>query len=81
MKWSRCAAIYVERSLRLRLQRSLGIPWPASTPCQIMAEVAAPIRAAWEELIRQAAQGGLFHNDDTSMRVLALNKAQARRRR
>jgi transposase len=61
-----------------RLQQSLGIPLPAATQCQIMAETAVPLGPAHEELIRQAAQGGLFHNDDTSMRVLALNKAQAR---
>ncbi len=60
-----------------KLQRSLGIPLPASTQCQIMAEVAAPMMPAWEELIREAAQGGVVHNDDTAMRVLSLNKAQA----
>jgi transposase len=41
-------------------------------------ETAAALRPAYEELIRQAAQGEVLHNDDTSMRVLALNKAQAR---
>jgi hypothetical protein len=61
-----------------RLQQGLDIPLPAATECQIMAETAVPLGPAHEELIRQAAQGGLFHNDDTSMRVLALNKAQAR---
>jgi hypothetical protein len=43
-----------------------------------VAETAAAIRPALDELIRQAAQGEVLHNDDTSMRVLALNRAQAR---
>jgi hypothetical protein len=60
-----------------RLQDSLGIPLPAATQCEIMAEKAAELQPAYEELIRQAAQGEVLHNDDTSMRVLALNKAQA----
>jgi transposase len=59
------------------LQDSLGIPLPAATQCEIVAEKAAALQPAYEELIRQAAQGEVLHNDDTSMRVLALNKAQA----
>jgi transposase len=60
-----------------RLQDSLGIPLPAATQCEIVAEKAAELQPAYEELIRQAAQGEVLHNDDTSMRVLSLNKAQA----
>jgi transposase len=60
------------------LQANLGIPLPAATQCEIVAEKAAAIRPAFDELIRQAAQGEVLHNDDTSMRVLALNRAQAR---
>jgi transposase len=59
------------------LQESLGIPLPAATQCQIVAETAALLQPAYEELVRQAAQGGVLHNDDTSMRVLTLNKALA----
>jgi len=33
------------------------------------------IRPAFEELIRQAAQGEVFYNDDTSMKILALARA------
>lgn len=58
------------------LQDSLGIPLPAATQCEIVAEKAAALQPAYEELIRQAAQGEVLHNDDTSMRVLALNKTQ-----
>jgi transposase len=59
------------------LQDSLGIPLPAATQCEIVAETAAALEPAYDELIRQAAQGEVLHNDDTSMRVLSLNKARA----
>lgn len=61
-----------------KLQNSLGIPLPAATQCEIVAETASALQPAYEELIRQAAQGEVLHNDDTSMRVLGLNRAQAR---
>lgn len=54
------------------LEKNLGIPLPASTQWEIVEEVAEGIRPAFEELIRQAAQGELFHNDDTSMKILSL---------
>ncbi len=59
------------------LQDSLGIPLPAASQCEIVAETAAALRPVYEELFRQAAPGEVLHNDDTSMRVLALNKVQA----
>jgi transposase len=59
------------------LQDSLGIPLPAATQCEIVTETAALLQPAYEELIRQAAQGEVLHNDDTSMRVLERNEAQA----
>ena len=37
-----------------------------------MAAAAKPLGVALEELIRQAAQGHVMHNDDTSMRILRL---------
>ncbi len=49
-------------------------PLPAATQCQIMEETAVPLQPALEELKRQAAQGELVHNDDTSMRVLSLDR-------
>ncbi len=61
------------------LEASLGIPLPASTQCEIVAEVAEVIRPAFEELIRQAAQGEVFYNDDTSMKILALARASPQR--
>ncbi len=56
------------------LEESLGIPLPAATQCEIMAETAVPLRPALDELTRQAAQGEVVHNDDTSMRVLSLDR-------
>jgi len=57
------------------LEASLGIPLPASTQWEIAEEIAAVIRPAFDELIRQAAQGEVFYNDDTSMKILALARA------
>ena len=54
------------------LEGSLGTPLPSSTQWEIVAETAGVIRPAFDELIRQAAQGEVFYNDDTSMKVLAL---------
>ena len=56
------------------LQENLGIPLPAATQCEILAEAAVPLQADLEELKRQAAQGEVVHNDDTSMRVLSLER-------
>jgi transposase len=53
------------------LQQSLGIPLPASTQWQIVENTAALIKPAFAELIRQAAQGEVLYNDDTTMKVLA----------
>jgi transposase len=55
-----------------KLEHLLGIPLPASTQWEIVEEAAEVIQAALDELIRQAAQGEVLHNDDTSMRVLHL---------
>ena len=55
-----------------RLERHLGIPLPAATQWEIVDEAAELIKAARDELIRQAAQGEVMHNDDTSMKVLKL---------
>src|SRR5271169_6272930 len=55
-----------------KLEHLLGIPLPASTQWEIAEEEAEVIKAALDELIRQAAQGEVLHNDDTGMRVLRL---------
>ncbi len=60
-----------------QLHQQLGIPLPAATQWEIVREAAEPIKPARDELIRQAAQGEVVHNDDTSMRVLHLVREPA----
>ena len=55
-----------------RLEASLGIPLPAATQWEVVQRAAGLLEAAWEELIRQGAQGEVLHNDDTSMKILEL---------
>ncbi|MFC1482348.1 IS66 family transposase [Myxococcota bacterium] len=55
-----------------RLQRGLGIPLPASTQWEVVKAAADPLTPAYDEIIRQAAQGDVLHNDDTTMRILDL---------
>jgi transposase len=55
-----------------QLQGQLGIPLPAATQWEVVEEAAELLKPARDELIRQAAQGEVIHNDDTSMRVLGL---------
>jgi len=57
-----------------QLEKQLGIPLPAATQWEIVEEAAQLIKPARDELIRQAAQGTVVHNDDTSMRVLRLKR-------
>jgi transposase len=55
-----------------RLEGQLGIPLPAATQWELMEAAAKPLQPVRDELIRQAAQGSVMHNDDTGMRVLKL---------
>lgn len=57
-----------------RLQGQLGMPLPATTQWELMEAAAKLLRSALEELIRQAAQGSVMHNDDTGMRILRLTR-------
>ena len=59
------------------LEQNLGIPLPAATQWEIVEEAAELIKPARDELIREAAQGEVLHNDDTSMKVLGLRRAIA----
>ena len=52
------------------LQGDLGVPLPASTQWDIVQAVAADLAPAFDELIRQAAQGEVLHNDDTTVKIL-----------
>jgi transposase len=57
-----------------RLEDQLGIPLPAATQWEIVEEAAEVVKPARDELIRQAAQGEVLHNDDTGMKVLNLER-------
>lgn len=57
-----------------QLQSSLGIPLPASTQWDKVESAGDKIYPAFVELERQAAQGTVFHNDDTNMKILDLMK-------
>jgi hypothetical protein len=63
-----------------RLEGQLGMPLPATTQWDLMAAAAKLLQPVLEELIRQAAQGSVMHNDDTSMRVLRLTREPGDRR-
>ena len=54
------------------LQQDLGIPLPEATQWQIVRDAAQSGTPALTELVRQAAQGQVLYNDDTTMKVLAL---------
>jgi len=54
------------------LQGHLEIPLPASTQWDIVRAVAAALTPAFGELTRQAAQGDVLHNDDTTVKILEL---------
>jgi transposase len=55
-----------------RLEGQLGTPLPATTQWELMEAAAKWLKPVLDELIRQAAQGGVMHNDDTGMRILQL---------
>jgi len=57
-----------------QLQDSCGVPLPASTQWEIVEQVADRIYPVYMEFNRQAAQGDVVYNDDTTMKILALMK-------
>jgi transposase len=61
-----------------RLQQGLGIPLPASTQWEIVRDAARLYAAVYSELIRQAANGQVLYNDDTTMKVLELEDPERR---
>jgi hypothetical protein len=58
----------------------MGIPLPASTQWGIVLEIFRIIYPVYKELIRQAAQGEVLYNDDTTMRILALMRKGVRQK-
>ena len=55
-----------------KLQGSMGIPLPAATQWEVVERAAGLLLPAHEELLDQAAQGELLHNDDTTAKILEL---------
>ena len=53
-----------------RLQRNLGVPLPTATQWEVVRDGAKDLLPVYEELVRQAAQGEVLHNDDTPMKIL-----------
>ncbi len=60
------------------LQGDLGVPLPASTQWDVVEAVAENLTPVFDELIRQAAQGEVLHNDDTTVKILELMGERAR---
>ncbi len=56
------------------LQADIGVPLPAATQWEIVKEAAERLKPAHQELIREAAQGKVLHNDDTNMKITELAK-------
>ena len=61
-----------------KLEGALGIPLPASTQWDLVADLAKACLPVYEELIRSGAQGNLFYHDDTTMKILELLKENQR---
>ena len=62
-----------------RLQDNCEIPLASSTQWDIIQATASLLTPAHEELNRQAAQGEVLHNDDTTVRILELMGERARK--
>jgi transposase len=61
------------------LQAGLGIPLPSATQWEIVHDSAKALEPVYRELLRQAAQGEVVHNDDTPMKILErMGKRRAR---
>jgi transposase len=60
------------------LQENLGVPLPASTQWDIVHTKAEQIEPAFEELVRQAADGDVVHNDDTTVKILEMMGERAK---
>ena len=58
------------------LEGALGVPLPAGTQWGIVSEAAGLAKPVHEELIKEAAQGKVLHNDDTKMKISELIKAR-----
>lgn len=57
-----------------KMQADLGVRLPASTQWELMAQAGQALEPVHQALLTLAAQGHLFHNDDTTMRVQSLSR-------
>ena len=57
-----------------QLQQDFGVPLPTGTQWELVYAHAQELWPVWEECIRQAAAGDVFYNDDTTARILSLEK-------
>ena len=55
-----------------KLEGNLGIPLPAATQWDLVKDACGKLEPLFNELIDQAAQGEVLHNDDTPMKILEL---------
>ena len=60
------------------LQEDVQVPLPASTQWEIVSAPVPQLEPVQQELIRQAAQGEVVHNDDTTVKILELMGAGAK---
>ena len=63
-----------------RMERQMGIPLPAATQWELVEQAAAVLKPAFDQLLWQAAQGEVLHNDDTGMRILRLAREPSDKR-
>ena len=61
------------------LQAGQGIPLPVTTQWEIVESASEPLAPAYDEHVRQAAQGEVLHNDDTGATILELTAPERRR--
>jgi transposase len=59
-----------------KLQEGMRIPLPAATQWDLVQAAAKTLVPVHEELLNQAAQAAVLYNDDTTMKVLQLTRAQ-----
>lgn len=63
------------------LEENLGVPLPAQTQWEVVRDGAKDLLPVYEELVRQAAQGEVLHNDDTPMKILEHLKENEERKK
>jgi hypothetical protein len=62
------------------MESQMGIPLPAATQWELVEQAAAVLKPAFDQLIWQAAQGEVRHNDHTGMRILRLAREPSDKR-